>query len=135
MILSGDHTYTLSLHDCTLHSEFMFVPYLFGGNSSLCPKLGCFNWKQGKIGIGTTSSSGAVLQPGGGSGFLPASGDYIMTLYTNHSDATRSFTLNFTIINPQPSMVVKGLKSLTSAASFPVMLVASQVHLQNPVFL
>ena len=81
MSLVGDYTYSVSLKGCRLHQEFMFVPVLFGNNQAICPKLGCFNWKQGKMGVGALNLSGASLQPGGGSGYLPASGDYNMTLY------------------------------------------------------
>ncbi len=127
MALVADYTYTVSLKGCRLHQPFMFVPVLFGGNETLCPKLGCKNWKQGKIGVGSLNASKAALQPGGGSGFLPASGDYNMTLYTNHADPNLRFTVTFVIGGVRPSIVVKGFKSVTNATSFPIIIAASEV--------
>ncbi len=127
MVLVADYTYTVSLKGCKLHQQFMFVPFLFGGNESLCPKLGCKNWKQGKIGIGAINRSWAALQPGGGGGFLPASGDYTMTLYTNHSDPNLRFSVKFVIAGAKPSIVVRGLKSVTNATFFPATIFASHV--------
>jgi hypothetical protein len=127
MTLIADYTYSISLRGCKLHQPFMFVPVLFGGNEVLCPKLGCKNWKQGKVGLGAVSLSGAALQPGGGSGFLPASGDYNMTLYTNHSDPDLRFSVKFNISGMKPSIVVSGPKSVTNATSFPVVITASHV--------
>ena len=131
MTLVADYTYTISLPACQLLQEFMFVPQFFGGNTTLCPKLGCFNWKQGKIGVGLLDTSGAALQPGGGSGFLPASGDYNLTLYTNHPSPALRFTLKFAIANAKPSLAISGTKSVTNAAAFPVIITASQPTIFN----
>lgn len=82
----------------------------------------------GKLGVGAVYRSGAALQPGGGSGFLPTSGDYNITLYTNHSDVRNRFTLAFVISSPKPSLVVKGPRAVTGETTSSVHLIASEVR-------